>query len=132
MAFVDLVRRFFELPTRQERDAKKLNVKLDADLFMNVCKTLFEQAPKGSTILVMEARLPLAEAEGHTDELECYVKKSTGKNARFTPSVEATQKLLNWMHELRDSMERQKQPRWKGCKLTVDVPGDKYNADFRY
>lgn len=137
MALIDLVRRFFELPTRAERDAKRLNVKLDAELFMRMCRTLYEQAPKDSPLLVMDARLPL-EKNG-TDEngaddcaLECYVKKSSGKNVRFAPSAEARADLCARLRELRDSMERQKQPRWKGLKLTVDVPADKYNADFKY
>lgn len=133
MALIDLVRRFFELPTRAERDAKRLNVKLDAELFMRMCRTLYEQAPKDSPLLVMDARLSLEETDDDADcELECYIKKSSGKNVRFTPSDEAKADICARLRELRNSMERQKQPRWKGLKLTVDVPADKYNADFKY
>lgn len=136
MHFIDMVRRFFELPTRAERDAKKLNVKLDAQLFIQLCHTLYAEAPKDSSLLVMDARVPLEDAAAADAaagcELDCYVKKSSGKNVRFAPSPEARTKICGWLRELRDSMEKQKQPRWKGIKLTVDVPGDKYNADFKY
>ncbi len=129
--WLDRLRDFFETPDRAAYRAQQLKVKLDAELFMNLCKTLYAEAPKGSALLVMEARLPVREEDGKAD-MECYVKKSSGKNAKYVPGQEAENKLWGWLRELRESMVAQKQPAWKGIKLVVDVPGDKYNADFKY
>ncbi len=130
MDFIDRVRWFFNKPTRAERDRQKLNLQLDARLFSDMCLTLHKEAPKDSPLLVMDVRILFEEKKPY--ELECHVKRSTGKNVRFAPSPEAEERLFTALDKLRASMEEQKQPRWKGCKLTVDVPGDKYNVDFRY
>jgi len=133
MSFSDFVNRFLlERPSRQERDRKKVNIDLDGELFMRMCKTLYSEAPKGAEILVMEAKLPLWEDDASHRKINCFVKKSTGKNVKFIPSAQATQSLFEMLQELRESMKRQNHPVWKGFKIIVDVPMDKYTADFEY
>jgi len=134
MSFSDWVsRHFLERPSWHKWSKKKVNIDLDGELFMKMCKTLYSEAPKNSEILVMEASLPLGEdAFSPYREMNCHAKKSNGKKAKFIPSEQATQKLFELLQELRESMKRQNHPVWRGFKITVDVPNDKYNADFEY
>lgn len=137
MGLFDKLRSMLDVPSRNERaEAALQNVQLDAKLFQNLCLTLHSQAPANSPILILEAQLEMPEGKEERAEIscdvECHVKKSSGKNAKFALTAEAEGNICGWLHELRDSMVRQKQPKWKGIKLTVDVPADKYSADFRY
>lgn len=142
MGLFDTMRGLLDVPSRKERaEAELKNVQFDANLFRNLCLTLHSEAPQNSPILILEAELEMppmspipegTETTASSCTTECHVKKTSGKNAKFSLSPEGEEKICGWLHELRDSMMRQKQPKWKGIKLTVDVPGDKYNADFRY
>lgn len=133
MPFLDLVRRLAG-PGRAEREAQRLSKQLDGRLFMQLCRELRLEAPKDAPLLVMQARLSAQAAEDPAAgcELDCYIKKSTGKNVRFTLSAGAQARVCACLRELREALEAQRQPRWKELRLSVDVPGDKYHADFRY
>lgn len=126
MSVFDSVRRFLELPGRNR---KQPDVRLDAGIFHNLCHTLRAEAPGNAILLIMDAVLP---DETEDCDLNCRAQKASGKNAGFTPSPEGKEQICAWLHELRDSMVEQSQPRWTGMKLTVDVAADKYTADFRY
>ena len=132
MSFGDQILHFLGLSTRQEKLRKKLNVQLDGQVFMQICRILLEQAPKGSQILIMEARMPFEQTATIKNEMDCYIQKSAGKDKKFMPSMQAEDELYALLDQVRDSMVEQKHPRWKGIKMVVDVPGDKYNADFKY
>lgn len=132
MSTGDQIRRFFGLPTKQERLQKKLNVQLDGQQFMRICRVLLEQAPKGSETIIMEARMPFEQTADVKNEMECCVKKTAGKDKKFVPSMQAEDELYELLEQVRESMVNQKHPRWKAIKMIVDVTGDKYNADFKY
>ena len=130
MSLTDSISRhltFFRQPSRQA----EISANLDKELFMKVCKALYQEAPKGAEILFMKAKLPLEDDMEHR-EMSCHAMKSNGRKSKFTPSPEGVMDLFELLEELRDSMERQNLPAWKGFKITVDVPKDKYNADFDY
>ncbi len=129
LSLMDQLMRMIGEPTKAERDAKKLNVKFDAQLFMQMCQLLHKQAPPHTPILVMEAAPSTDDTEC---EFLCYAKSSRKKNMKFEMTEVAEKDMHKLLVELRNSMVAQKQPHWKGMKLTVDVPNDKYQVDFKY
>ena len=136
MGFFDWVSRMFsERPSSGKRDQKKAeeNLNLDGELFVKICKILYSESPEGSGVLVMEANLPFGDdASSPYREMSCHVRHSDDEITEFTPSEEAAQSLFELVYELREAMNRQNHPVWRGFKIIVDVPQNKYNADFIY
>lgn len=133
-SFIESIEEFFKNPRGFRKRIGKPDVKVDPALFMKICHTLHAQAPQNSAVLVMEVDMPPAEKNQPAVDpvFTCFVKKSEARDQKFTISDTAAQQVHRFLIEVRDSMVSQRALPWKSCKLTVDVPMNKYHTDFKY
>lgn len=129
------------LPSREDRALEKFRSQIDADIFGRICALLRNSAPKNSEIMVLEVAVPKdvesADAFKMAD-YSSYQIKGSAKNSNFVLDDAAKLNILEELLNLRKNMESGKSEmakirgRWKHIKLLVDVPMNKYSADFKY